>query len=182
MTCLIANCVAAAVLPMTAAAQCPLKCRYARHRARSRSMPSRRPASAVSTFRPACRSGSKSWSSPSTTTRLADHHAEVLDPLGHECVQATFFLLGRNAEARATVARRELADGHSVGYQNCGLRRRRLGGAMHRACRAGGWPSRAQSKLESICPRPFRRCPKTRQKRRSAFTPVNFRLMFARVR
>lgn len=46
---------------------------------------------------------------PGTTSR-------VLDALKHECVRATFFLLGRNAEAHPAVARRELAEGHSVGH------------------------------------------------------------------
>jgi peptidoglycan-N-acetylglucosamine deacetylase len=41
---------------------------------------------------------------------------KVLDALKHECVQATFFLLGRNVQAHPQVARRELADGHSVGH------------------------------------------------------------------
>ncbi len=41
---------------------------------------------------------------------------KVLEALQHECVQATFFLLGRNAEANAGIARRELAEGHSLGH------------------------------------------------------------------
>jgi peptidoglycan/xylan/chitin deacetylase (PgdA/CDA1 family) len=41
---------------------------------------------------------------------------KVLDALRHECVRATFFLLGRNALAAPALARRELADGHTVGY------------------------------------------------------------------
>ena len=46
---------------------------------------------------------------PGTTPR-------VLDALKRECVRATFFLLGRNAEANATLARRTLAEGHSIGH------------------------------------------------------------------
>ena len=46
---------------------------------------------------------------PRTTPR-------VLDVLKRECVQATFFLLGRNAAAEPALARRELADGHTVAY------------------------------------------------------------------
>jgi peptidoglycan-N-acetylglucosamine deacetylase len=46
---------------------------------------------------------------PSTTPR-------VLDALKQECVRATFFLLGRNAVAAPELARRELADGHTVAY------------------------------------------------------------------
>ncbi len=41
---------------------------------------------------------------------------KVLDALKHECVRATFFLLGRNAEASPGLARRILAEGHSVGH------------------------------------------------------------------
>jgi peptidoglycan/xylan/chitin deacetylase (PgdA/CDA1 family) len=41
---------------------------------------------------------------------------KVLDALKHECVQATFFLLGRNAEAYPRIAKRELAEGHSQGH------------------------------------------------------------------
>ena len=41
---------------------------------------------------------------------------KVLDALKHECVRATFFLLGRNALAAPALARRELAEGHTVGY------------------------------------------------------------------
>jgi len=40
----------------------------------------------------------------------------VLDALRHECVHATFFLLGRNAAANPALARRELADGHTVAH------------------------------------------------------------------
>jgi peptidoglycan-N-acetylglucosamine deacetylase len=45
---------------------------------------------------------------PGTTPR-------VLDALKAECVRATFFLLGRNAAARPDLARREIAEGHTVG-------------------------------------------------------------------
>jgi peptidoglycan-N-acetylglucosamine deacetylase len=38
----------------------------------------------------------------------------VLDALAHECVKATFFLIGRNAAAHPALARRELAEGHTV--------------------------------------------------------------------
>src|ERR1039458_6547043 len=36
---------------------------------------------------------------------------KVLNALKHECVRATFFLLGRNVEAHPEIARRELAEG-----------------------------------------------------------------------
>jgi peptidoglycan/xylan/chitin deacetylase (PgdA/CDA1 family) len=42
--------------------------------------------------------------------------ARVLDALKRECVKATFFLIGRNASANATLARRELAEGHTVAH------------------------------------------------------------------
>ena len=41
---------------------------------------------------------------------------KVLDALKHECVAATFFLIGRNAEANPAMAKRELAEGHSLGH------------------------------------------------------------------
>jgi peptidoglycan/xylan/chitin deacetylase (PgdA/CDA1 family) len=41
---------------------------------------------------------------------------KVLDALKRECVRATFFLLGRNAKAHPALARRELAEGHSIGH------------------------------------------------------------------
>ncbi len=45
---------------------------------------------------------------PGTTDR-------VLDALARECVHATFFLLGRNAALFPALARREAADGHTIG-------------------------------------------------------------------
>ena len=41
---------------------------------------------------------------------------KVLAALKAECVLATFFLVGRNAQAYPLIARRELAEGHSVGH------------------------------------------------------------------
>jgi peptidoglycan/xylan/chitin deacetylase (PgdA/CDA1 family) len=41
---------------------------------------------------------------------------KVLDALKHECVRATFFLLGKNVEPHAGLARRALAEGHSIGH------------------------------------------------------------------
>jgi peptidoglycan/xylan/chitin deacetylase (PgdA/CDA1 family) len=41
---------------------------------------------------------------------------KVLEALKHECVEATFFLLGRNTADYPAIARRELADGHSLGH------------------------------------------------------------------
>jgi peptidoglycan-N-acetylglucosamine deacetylase len=48
---------------------------------------------------------------PGTTTA-------VLDALKRECVRATFFLLGRNAVAHPELARRELAEGHTVAHHS----------------------------------------------------------------
>jgi peptidoglycan/xylan/chitin deacetylase (PgdA/CDA1 family) len=44
---------------------------------------------------------------PATTPR-------VLDALRHECVRATFFLVGRNAAAAPALVRREQAEGHTI--------------------------------------------------------------------
>lgn len=48
---------------------------------------------------------------PGTTER-------VLDALKHECVKATFFLLGRNAADHPALARREAAEGHTVAHHS----------------------------------------------------------------
>jgi peptidoglycan/xylan/chitin deacetylase (PgdA/CDA1 family) len=48
---------------------------------------------------------------PGTTSR-------VLDALKNECVRATFFLLGRNTAAHPELARRALAEGHSIGHHS----------------------------------------------------------------
>ncbi len=40
----------------------------------------------------------------------------ILDALQRECVRASFFLLGRSALAHKDLARRELAEGHTVAY------------------------------------------------------------------
>ena len=47
--------------------------------------------------------------SPATTP-------QVLEALGDQCVLATFFLVGRNAQAHPGLVRREVAEGHSVGH------------------------------------------------------------------
>jgi peptidoglycan-N-acetylglucosamine deacetylase len=44
--------------------------------------------------------------------------ARVLDALKRECVRASFFLLGRNAAAHPELARRELAEGHTVAHHS----------------------------------------------------------------
>src|SRR5271165_3557000 len=40
----------------------------------------------------------------------------ILDALRSECVRATFFEIGRNAEALPVIARREVLDGHTVAH------------------------------------------------------------------
>src|SRR5208337_3151577 len=40
----------------------------------------------------------------------------ILDALAAECVKATFFLVGRNAEALPALVKREVAEGHTVGH------------------------------------------------------------------
>ena len=42
----------------------------------------------------------------------------VLDALKRECVKAAFFLLGRSAQAHPELARRELAEGHTVAHHS----------------------------------------------------------------
>ena len=42
----------------------------------------------------------------------------VLDALKHECVRATFFLTGQHAAAHPELARRELAEGHTVAHHS----------------------------------------------------------------
>lgn len=42
--------------------------------------------------------------------------AAVLDALKAECVRATFFVIGQNAQARPALARRIVADGHTLAH------------------------------------------------------------------
>ena len=43
---------------------------------------------------------------------------KVLDALAAECVKATFFLVGRNAEALPALVKREVAEGHTVAHHS----------------------------------------------------------------
>ena len=43
---------------------------------------------------------------------------KILDALAAECVQATFFLIGRNAAAAPSLVKRELAEGHTIGHHS----------------------------------------------------------------
>jgi peptidoglycan/xylan/chitin deacetylase (PgdA/CDA1 family) len=47
---------------------------------------------------------------------LPETTPKVLEALKQECVRATFFMLGRNAEMHPALARRVLAEGHTVGH------------------------------------------------------------------
>ena len=58
----------------------------------------------------------RNWCSPSTTGPGRRPRRSVLDALKHECVRATFFLLGKAAAEFPALARRELAEGHTVGH------------------------------------------------------------------
>jgi peptidoglycan/xylan/chitin deacetylase (PgdA/CDA1 family) len=49
---------------------------------------------------------------PAATTSAA------LDALKKECVRATFFLIGKSAAASPELVKREVADGHSLGYHS----------------------------------------------------------------
>ncbi len=44
--------------------------------------------------------------------------AAILDALAAECVKATFFLIGRNAEGLPALVRREIREGHTVGHHS----------------------------------------------------------------
>lgn len=65
------------------------------------------------------------------TLALADHEVvltfddgptaatpKVLDALAKECVRATFFIIGRNAEGLPALVRRAAAEGHSIGHHS----------------------------------------------------------------
>ncbi len=43
---------------------------------------------------------------------------KILDILAEECVQATFFVIGRNAAAAPALVKREMAEGHTVGHHS----------------------------------------------------------------
>ena len=42
--------------------------------------------------------------------------AQILDALAKECVEATFFTIGRNVEEFPDLAKREAAEGHTVAH------------------------------------------------------------------
>jgi peptidoglycan/xylan/chitin deacetylase (PgdA/CDA1 family) len=49
--------------------------------------------------------------------------SQILDILARECIHATFFMIGKRAEAHPELVRRALADGHSVGSHSYTHRR-----------------------------------------------------------
>ena len=90
----------------------------------------------------------------------------VLDALRHECVKATFFLLGRNAASFPKLVRREVAEGHTVAHHSflaslagsTSVRRRRGGNRpRHRGGGNGGFrrdriaPGNAVFPLSRLC-------------------------------
>ncbi|MDE2579385.1 MAG: polysaccharide deacetylase family protein [Hyphomicrobiales bacterium] len=44
--------------------------------------------------------------------------AKVLDALKAECVKATFFLIGKNAESAPAMVKREIAEGHTIAHHS----------------------------------------------------------------
>ena len=98
--------------PRTAPRPAPAMPTRSAPRACSRWMPAthaaRRP-QAVSRRR--CRSRPRRWCSPSTTGRGPVPPSAFSMTLRQECVRATFFLIGRNAQAHPALAQRELARG-----------------------------------------------------------------------
>lgn len=59
---------------------------------------------------------------------LAGTTGKVLDALARECVKATFFLVGRNAEALPSLVRREVSEGHTIGSHTLSHPARTLAG------------------------------------------------------
>ena len=59
--------------------------------------------------------------SPGTTER-------VLDAMNAECVKATFFLIGRNAQAHPELVKQEIREGHTIGYHTWSHPARTLAG------------------------------------------------------
>lgn len=83
--------------------------------------------------------------------------SRVLDALARECVQATFFLIGRNAEAMPGLVRREIAAGHSVGhhsYSHPGGTLRALGEAAAEAEIERGIAADEQTGYGAVASRP----------------------------
>lgn len=66
---------------------------------------------------------------PGPTTR-------ILDALKAECVRATFFLIGRNAQANPQLVRREVAEGHTVAHHTYAHPAATLRGISDEAARA----------------------------------------------
>jgi peptidoglycan-N-acetylglucosamine deacetylase len=48
----------------------------------------------------------------------AEPTPQILDALKRECVQATFFLIGKNAKEMPHLVKREIEEGHTVGYHS----------------------------------------------------------------
>jgi len=66
----------------------------------------------------------------------ADYTPPVLEALANECVHATFFVIGRKAEALPGLVRREIAEGHTIAHHTFTHPQptlRYMGGAQARA-------------------------------------------------
>jgi peptidoglycan/xylan/chitin deacetylase (PgdA/CDA1 family) len=61
--------------------------------------------------------------------------AKVLDALAAECVKATFFMIGRNAEALPSLVRRAVAEGHTIAHHTYSHPARTLRGLDGEAAR-----------------------------------------------
>ena len=89
----------------------------------------------------------------------------ILKALDDECVKATFFLVGRNAQANPTVVQREVARGHTVGHHSFShpfITMRGLGEAAAKADMEQGFAAddRAAGAQSGATPRtPFFRYP-----------------------
>ncbi|MDB5651832.1 MAG: polysaccharide deacetylase [Hyphomicrobiales bacterium] len=61
---------------------------------------------------------------------------QVLDALKAECVKATFFLIGRNAQDHPNLVRREIAEGHTIGSHSWSHPEKTLRGLSEAAAQA----------------------------------------------
>lgn len=66
---------------------------------------------------------------------LAGTTGKILDALSAECVKATFFLIGRNAEALPGLVRRMVAEGHTLGTHTFSHPARSLAGIGEEAAK-----------------------------------------------
>jgi peptidoglycan-N-acetylglucosamine deacetylase len=67
---------------------------------------------------------------------LPSSTGQVLDALREQCVKATFFLVGKNAQAHPDLVRREIADGHTIGHHSFSHPEKTLRGITEAAAKA----------------------------------------------